>query len=394
MKLRLMMFMQFLLFAVWWVPLAAYLTLLDIEGLQKTIILSSMAIGAMASPVICAFADRRFSAQKVLSVSNVVTGVMLLLASLTTSVPLLILFILTAMIFYMPTWSLTSTIAMAHSTPETFPRIRLFGTLGWVASGVFSLIALNVIGMPEFDGTVTPLIVGGVLCFIAAVINIFLPDTPPQAKKEKQSVASVLGFNSISMLKDRNYAVFMLCSFLAMIPFALYVSFGSEFLLSSGFKYITITLNWGQAAEVIFLFFTTTIITKVGIKNAMILGLVALILRYAAFLVGVETGMENLYFIGILVHGLIFGLFFVGGQVYTEKIAPDNLKAQAQGLLSFATWGVGCLIGNVVAGAYIAANTFVVDGVKTYDWGNIFSAATIFSAAVAVLFIILFKNKR
>ena len=63
-----MMFFQYMMYAVWWVPLAAYLTNLDVATTQKALILSSMAIGCMASPVIGMLADRYFAGQKVLIV--------------------------------------------------------------------------------------------------------------------------------------------------------------------------------------------------------------------------------------------------------------------------------------------------------------------------------------
>ena len=55
-----MMFMQYMLSAVWWVPLAAYLShTLKLEVYQVSLVLSAMAIGAMASSFIGAIADRR-----------------------------------------------------------------------------------------------------------------------------------------------------------------------------------------------------------------------------------------------------------------------------------------------------------------------------------------------
>lgn len=69
-ELSLMMFLQYMMFAVWWVPLAAYLTNLEVESGQKALILSSMAIGCMASPLIGMLADRFWPAQKVLAIMN------------------------------------------------------------------------------------------------------------------------------------------------------------------------------------------------------------------------------------------------------------------------------------------------------------------------------------
>ena len=57
-----MMFMQYMLSAVWWVPLAAYLShTLKLEVYQVSLVLSAMAIGAMASSFIGAIADRYFA---------------------------------------------------------------------------------------------------------------------------------------------------------------------------------------------------------------------------------------------------------------------------------------------------------------------------------------------
>ena len=86
-----MMFMQYMLSAVWWVPLAAYLShTLKLEVYQVSLVLSAMAIGAMASSFIGAIADRYFAAEKILAVLNILTGAFLLLAAQQTSfVPLM-----------------------------------------------------------------------------------------------------------------------------------------------------------------------------------------------------------------------------------------------------------------------------------------------------------------
>ena len=67
-SLSTMMFFQYMLFAVWWVPLAAYLTNMNVEGTQKALIISYMAISCMFSPVIGMIADRYFASEKILAV--------------------------------------------------------------------------------------------------------------------------------------------------------------------------------------------------------------------------------------------------------------------------------------------------------------------------------------
>ena len=81
-----MMFMQYMPSADWWVPLAAYLShTLKLEVYQVSLVLSAMAIGAMASSFIGAIADRYFAAEKILAVLNILTGAFLLLAAQQTS---------------------------------------------------------------------------------------------------------------------------------------------------------------------------------------------------------------------------------------------------------------------------------------------------------------------
>ena len=392
-SLAVMMFMQFMLFAVWWVPLAAYLTKMGIDGSMKSLTLSSIAIGAMVSPIIGAFADRYLAAQKVLAISNLLTALFLIGAGFAQTSTMLVVFVFAAMICYMPTWSLTSTISMTHLKPELFPRIRMFGSIGWVASGIFSLVAIRFFKVESFDGGHLPFFCGSAVALIAAITNLFLPDTPASRKNEKVSISDLLGFKAFSMLRDRNFAVFMVCSFFATLVFALYYSFGSEFLLDRQFQYITITMNWGQVAELLFLFFTTTIMTRLGIKWAMVIGLIAMVTRYLSFYLGVGSNEPAFYIIGILFHGLIFGLFFVGGQVYTNNKAPQHLRGQSQGMVAFLLWGVALLLGNFLCGGLIEMNTTTTEsGELLYNWDRIFAITTIGSVIVLLLFMLFFKQ--
>ncbi len=389
-QLRLMMLMQYLLFAIWWVPLAAYLTNMGIEGLEKTLILSSMAIGSMASPILGALADRAFSAQKVLAAANILSAALLCLSSVAENSTLLFIAILATMFCYMPTWSLTSTIAMRHTKPEDFPRIRMFGTIGWILSGLFSLVAIHLFQVEQFDGSKIPLLCGAGVALLAAFLNLGLPDTPPSQSEKKPSLKSLLGFDAIVMYKNRNYLIFTLVSMLSITPFAVYFSFGSDFLQDSNFKYITFTMNWGQVTEIFLLFIATTLIVRLGIKRALLIGLGALALRYILFYLGLLQGWDSMFIVAILLHGLIFGLFFVGGQVYTEKQAPPHLKAQAQGLLSFMLWGVGLMIGNLISGAMINHYSHLPNN----GWQEVFLLSSGISIAVLLIFVLFFKSKK
>ena len=389
-RLGMMMFMQYFLLAVWWVPMATYLAhTLKLEVYQVSLILSAMAVGSIASPFIGVIADRYVASEKVLAALNLLTAVFLFLATTQTGFTGLFITIMLAMLCYMPTWSLTSSIAMFHLPASQFPRIRMLGSVGWVASGIFSFIAVYFYHIEAFDGTVLPLYCGVGISLVAAGLNLLLPKTPPGADKtQKLTAKDILGLNVISMLKKRNYFVFMLISFLSIIPFNLYHLYGSMFLADMNVKHITITMNWGQLAEMFFLVITTSILIKYGIKKTLIFGLIAMLIRYITFFLGVEFDSQVSYMIGILVHGLIFGLFYVGGQVYTDNAAPENMKAQAQGFLSFVVWGVGYLIGTLLNGYLI--NTFRL--FEKCNWNILFIIYTVFTGLLLILLAFLFKD--
>ncbi len=388
-KLSLMMFLQYMMYAVWWVPLAAYLTNLGVGSTEKSLILSSMAIGCIASPVIGMLADRFFSGQKVLFGLNLINAAMLFWAGTTHNPDILFICLIIAMLGYMPSWSLTSSIAMAHLPSEQFPKIRVFGSIGWVASGLFSIIFIKFLNI-GFDGTNLPFYCGAGVGLVAAFFNLSLPNTPPLAKGKKASVIEAFGLGTISMMKNRNFAMFILFSFLSMIPFAMYYSYFSEFLLNINTKYISVTMNWGVLAEMGFLLLIPPAIKKFGLRKVMILGLIALVVRYFAFYSGGAISQSWMYYIGILIHGLIFGFFYVGGQIYIDKKAPADLKSQAQGFIFLVTFGVGLLVGNLICGQII--HHFKQPGGT--DWNSVWGITTVLSIVLLGLFMVLFKKEK
>jgi len=356
-KLSAMMFFQFMLVAVFFVPLSAYLTNLKMTGTQMAWILSSMALGCIGSPLIGMIADRHFASQRVLAVLNLLTGVLLVGSAIVTTPGAVFVMLLLAMLCYMPTWGLTSAIAMTHSPSDKFPQIRVFGSIGWVAAGLFSLVALKVkaFNVEVFDGTAIPMYCGAAVAVIGAVNALILPHTPPPAKGQPASPIDALGLRSISLMKDFRFSLLIIGTLIATIPFAAYWSYCSAFLKDQGFKYLTVTMGWGQFVEMFFMLLVPVALKFMGLKWTMIAGLAAMLVRYAAFMLGGSYEMNSLYFVGILVHGIIFGFFYVGGQIYIDRKAPKEMKAQAQGLIFLVSFGVGLLIGNFVRASPKAA---------------------------------------
>jgi nucleoside transporter len=392
-QLSAMMFLQYMMIAVWWVPLAAYLKQIGIDGTSYfALILSTMALGCLTSPLVGMIADRHFAGQKVLFVLNLVGGILLVVAAYVTSPLVLFIMLLLHMLCYMPTWGLTSAIAMAHAPSEKFAQIRVFGSIGWVLAAVFSVVAVKVFGAAEegFDTSSLPMLCGAGVGIAGALLALTLPNTPPPAKGKKASIVDALGLRALSLMKDFHFALFIVLAMLVMIPFAAYFNFGSAFLNDKGFKYLTLTMNLGQFAEMFFMLMVPFVLAKCGIRWTLILGLIALTVRYASFLFGDMGNITSLYFVAILVHGLIFGFFFVGGQVYVDKKAPESLRAQAQGMMFLMTFGLGTIIGNFVT-AWLSDMNKTPDG--AVDWIPVWMVMTVASAVMTVAFFMLFHDK-
>ena len=357
-KLSAMMFLQFMLFAAFWVPLGGYLSgTLGFTVSKITWIMTTMAFGCMLSPIIGMIADRHFASQKVLAVLNILGAVFLVLSAFQSDPTLMFVFLLIFQLCYMPTWGLTASIAMTHSPAEQFPQVRAFGSFGWVAAAIFSLIASYIFSVEGFDKTNLPMLCGAGVSLAGAILAMTLPHTPPPAKGEPASVVDALGLKAASLMKQFDFAAFILISTLVMIPFMLYFNLNSMFLNDKGFEFITLTMSLGQFAEIFFMLLITLVLAKMGVKWAMTIGLATMVVRYASFWMGSAIDSTALYYVAIIIHGVIFGFFFVGGQIYVDKKAPAKIRAQAQGFLFLITFGMGTLLSMVVNDALIAAHT-------------------------------------
>jgi nucleoside transporter len=387
-RLSIMMFLQYMMFAAWWVQLAQYVDNIGITGTLKALILSSMPLGCLVAPVFCMVADRHFASQKVLMMLNLACAVLFFLGGLQTNPTVLFVILLLGMLCYMPTWSLTNAIAMANAPSEKFPQIRVFGSIGWVAAAVFSLVAVKVFGAKPIDGTAIPLYCGAGTALLAALLNLTLPNTPPPAKGKPSSVVDVLGLRAMTLLKDRNFALFMVLSMLVMLPFTMYFSLGSQFFQSQGFTQVTATMNLGQFVEMFVMLLVPMALARRGAKWAMGAGLVALLVRYAAFMGGGMLHQAWLYYVAILVHGVIYGFFFVGGQVYVDMKAPPEIRAQAQGLLSLIQYGIGMLVGTFFNVKLI--DMYTAD--KVTNWNTIWVIITVMMAVLLAAYYLLFHD--
>ena len=250
-KLSAMMFLQYAIHAVWFMQMAAYLSgVLNCTGRQISWVQNTAPLGALLAPIFVGIvADRFFAGEKVLALLNIVGAALLFWASTLGDPVLLFIVLVVQQLFYMPTWAITNSIAIANcvDTEKELPSIRVWGSIGWVATALFGIISTKVFNT-AWDGTHLPIIGAGVLSILAGAFAFTLPHTPPAAAGKKTSVSDILGLKALALLKNSSFAIFILVSLVVMIPFAAYWTFFSLYLSSLGVNVITGTMHLGQSA--------------------------------------------------------------------------------------------------------------------------------------------------
>jgi nucleoside transporter len=387
-RLSIMMFLEYFVWGAWYVTMGTYMAEnLKSDGVAIGNAYSALAIATMISPFFLGMvADRYFAAQKLNGVLHLVGALLLFLATQITNDSVFYWVILLYSLLYMPTIGLTNSVAFTQmSDPgKQFPVIRVFGTLGWIVAGL-------LIGQLEIEKTSYTFIMAAVVSAAYGLYSFTLPNTPPKAKEAGVTARQAIGAEALVLFRNRSYLIFFIAAILICIPLAFYYGFANVFLVEAGMENAAGKMILGQVSEALFILAIPILFNRIGVKNMLILGMAAWVLRYLAFGNGDTGDGLWLLYAGIILHGICYDFFFVTGYMYTEMKAGEKIKNAAQGLFTFATYGLGMFIGTRFSG-------YVVDNYKTgaesHDWLSIWMVPAYIAAGVLVLFILFFREKK
>ena len=395
-RLGFMMFLQFFIWGAWYTSIAVYMTAHGMGSLTHWPYTVN-PIAAIAAPFFLGLvADRFFATEKVLSLLHIAGGVVLLLVPQFSGNP--VAFILGLLVYnlcYMPTLGLANSLAFHHieDQEKQFPRIRVFGTIGWITAGLGVSFVLGRVMGTVAESTAAPLYTAGVASIVLGLFCRTLPHTPPSAKGRKVSIGSILGLDAFRELGSRPFYVFLFSSFLICIPLAAYYNFTQLFLGAAGVTNIAGTQTIGQMSEVGFMLLMPFFFARLGVKWMLIVGMLAWVARYALFALGAPEQVQWMVIGGIALHGICYDFFFVTGQIYVDKKSSPSVRGQAQGMLVLVTYGVGMLIGAQIAG--ITYNRFLQDSaaLTPAQWQSFWWIPAGFALGVLVIFAALFRDR-
>lgn len=398
-QLSIMMFLEYFIKGAWFVTLGTYLTTnLHATGFEIASIFSTHSLGAVVAPfIIGLIADKFVNAEKLLGLLHFLGAFLLYKMYQAVSAAEFYPYVLVYFIAYMSSLSLTNSITFRQlSHPEKqFPGIRVWGTIGWIISGlaisyVFHWDTKAAIQQGSLEKT---FLLGSILSIILGIYSFTLPKTPPIINKttQKQSVTEMLGLDALKLLKQKDFLIFFISAVLICIPLAFYYQNANPYLTAIGLSNPTAKMAIGQLSEGLCLLLIPFFFARLGFKKTIMLGIIAWIIRYLLFAYGNAGDLTFMLILGIALHGICYDFLFVVGQIYTNTIAGEQYKASAQGLVTIAMYGIGMLIGFWVAG-------YITEYYKSHEsalyWRNLWLAPAVIASFVFILFVFMFKDRR
>ena len=424
-RLSMMMFLQY---AIWgaWLPFLYIFLSVDrkFTGPEIGWMFTAGGVGAILGPFIAGqVADRYFNTERYLGLSHLAGAVVVFFMSTVQNTPAAVdgevgsgfwLFLSLTIVYsliYSPTIALTNSLAFHHmpDRDRDFGRVRLWGTLGWIAVGIGVGQLLYLSFTPadatpaeqtaaQAAGMVNAFRISAGLGVLMGLYCFTLPRTPPQPGRERFALAETLREVRTSPL----VTLFLIAVPVSMIH-QFYFIYTSPFLqeYQNAGEGLTKAINSvfgvaggglmtiGQVTEIVVLFLIPFVAGRWSRKTLLLIGLAAYAARMFLFAqvewLGSAVGIPDIVTLigGVGLHGLCFGCFiFVAFMIVDEECSKD-VKATAQNFFNLVIVGVGTVVGSLFTTMLVGewATTMVADPSSSapdattavIDWTKLFS---------------------
>ncbi len=416
-RLSVMMFLQYAIWGAWLPLLWPYLsTVHGFKPEEISMVFAMGAMGAIIAPFIAGqVADRWFNTERYLALAHILGGLLIFqLAELNTFNEFLV-FSFVYSLLYSPTMPLSNALAFTHMPDrERFGRVRLWGTVGWIAVGIamgqFLLYKHSPAGMSgaalaleQAKGMANAFRLSGALGIAMGLYCFTLPATPPKRGRSANAFGEAVG----EIVRSRE----LLTIFLLAVPVScihqFYFVHTSGFLgsvqrdLGAGDPFSVVfgvggggLMTVGQMAEIVVLGAMAMWQKCCSKRNLFLIGLLAYGLRMLCFAYGADIaaslGVSPLVVLitGVALHGVIFGCYIFLAFIVLDEHTSDDVRASAQSIFNLVIVGVGVIVGSWVSGE--VAKWATVDG--KLDYTKLFSVPMWASFACLLLFFLMYPR--
>jgi MFS transporter, NHS family, xanthosine permease len=402
-RLTIMSFLQFFVWGAWLITIGTYcFNAKGWTGAQFGAIFSTLALSSLFMPALTGIiADKWLNAEKLYGLLHIFYGLILFYVPKVNNPDTLYYVIFAAMICYMPTISLSNSIAYRilkdrqYDVIRVFPPIRVWGTIGFI-------VAMWTTNLTGSKANANQFIIAGIAAILLGIYSFTLPKCPPQKSIAKDaSILEQMGLTAFKLFGNYKMALFFIFSMFLGAALQLTNMYGDSYLddfknipqYANSFvvKYSTIILSISQMSETLFILAIPFFLKRFGIKYVMLFSMLAWVLRFGLFGYGNPSDGLWMIILSCIVYGMAFDFFNISGSLFVETNTDAGIRASAQGLFMTMTNGVGAFFGSKISGIVIDKYFTLQGGAK--DWHGIWISFAVYALVIAILFLVLFQHK-
>ncbi len=402
-RLTIMSFLQFFVWGAWLITVANYwFGTKQWDGSKFGDVFATLGYSSLIMPALTGIiADKWMNAEKLYGILHIAGGIFMACVPMATSPNAFFWTIFGAMLCYMPTISLSNSIAYAilknnnYDVVKVFPPIRVWGTIGFI-------VAMWVTNLTGNKATANMFYISAASAVILGIFSFTLPKCPPpKLISENASLSQKLGLDAFKLFANSKTALFFIFSMFLGAALQLTNMYGDVFLSefakmpqyadSFVVKYSTIIMSISQISETLFILAIPFFLKRFGIKQVMLISMIAWVLRFGLFSYGNPAEGLWMIILSCIVYGMAFDFFNISGSLFIETTTDSKIRSSAQGLFMMMTNGIGAVLGSKVSGWLI--QTYYTSEGGNRDWHSIWLVFSIYALVIAVLFSIFFRHK-
>ena len=360
-----------------------------------------MGISALFMPAIAGIlVDRVINAEKLLGFFHIMGGITLFFVPFINSPTAFFWIMLLNTLFYMPTLSLSITVAYSVLKSKNidvvteYPPIRTWGTVGFI-------FALWTVSLTHNETSANQFYIAGTVALLLGLYAFTLPECPPLSRKTNSlSFTEAFGLKAFALFRIPRFAVFFIFSMLLGAALQLTNAYGTTFLHgftqpqyknSFAVKYPAALISLSQISETLFILAIPFILKRFGIKNIMLFSMAAWVLRFGLFAFGDPAGGLWMLALSCIIYGMAFDFFNISGSLFVETQISAEIRGSAQGVFMMMVNGIGAILGSIISGLVI--DRFFVRPDHTSDWHGIWLSFAGYALIISIIFPFVFKYK-